>query len=159
MPQTSVLPGAGSTSVAAGQVTARFNLVLEVSRFGQQSFEDDIKRRTINTYVSGLPRIFISLMQYPSFNRGDFTFDARPWIAWRVVGTAAGDRQPGFPLLAAEDFIAVTTPQLLPVGQPVNITLVGGGLESVSVEFDTTAGIPAINQGFDRVVLTITASQ
>lgn len=159
MPQTSVLPGAGSSSVAAGQTTSRFNLALDTSRFGRISTTDDLKRRTINTYVSGLPRIFISILQFPEFNRGDFTFVARPWIAWRVVGTAAGDRQPGYPLFAAEDFIPITTPQLLIVGQPINFTMVAGGLESVSVEFDTTAQEPAVNQGFDRIVVSITASQ
>lgn len=159
MPQTSILPGAGSSSVAAGQTTSRFNLALDTSRFGRQSFGDDAKRKLINTYVSGLPRIFISILQFPEFNRGDFVYAARPWIAWRVVGTAAGDRQPGFPLLAAEDFIPITTPQLLVVGQPINFSLLAGGLESVSVEFDTTAAEPAINQGYDRIVLTITASQ
>lgn len=159
MPQTSVLPGAGSTSVAAGQTTARFNLVIDTARFGIQAATSDIRRRTTNTYVSGLPRIFVSVLQYPEFNRGDFVFAARPWIAWRVVGTTGGERQPGYPLFASEDFLPLTTPQLVVTGQPVSFSLLAGGLESVSIEFDTTAQDPGPNQGVDRIVVTISASQ
>jgi len=159
MPSSSVTPGAGSTVIAAGQVTSRYNLAVDTSRFGRQLTTQDPRRRLTNTYVNSLPRIYVSMLLFPEFNRGDFTFRARPYISWRVVGTTAGERQPGFPFFAAEDFIPLTTPQLLPVGQPVSFHLPGGGLESVSVEFDTTSGMPANDQGLDRIIVTITASQ
>jgi hypothetical protein len=159
MPQTSLLPGAGSTSVAAGQTTNRYNLAIDDARFGLRLATFDIRRRLTNTYVSGLPRIFVSVLQYPEYDRGDFTFVARNYIAWRVVGTTGGANQPGYPLFASEDFLPLTTPQLLVVGQPVNFSLLAGGLESVSVEFDTTSGTPAADQGVDRIIVTISASQ
>jgi len=159
MPSSSVIPGAGSTVIAAGQVTSRYNLAIDTARFGRQLVTQDPRRSLTNTYVSGLPRIFVSMLLFPEFDRGDFTFSARPYLAWRVVGTTAGSRQPGFTNFAAADFIPLTTPQLMPVGQPVSFSLAGGGLESVSVEFDTTSGTAANDQGFDRIIVTITASQ
>lgn len=159
MPQTSLLPAAGSTSVAAGQVTSRYNLTIDESKFGQGLVTVDVRRRQTNTYVSGLPKIYVNVLQYPEYDRGDFTFVARNYISWRVVGTTGGANQPGFPNFASQDFLPLTTPQLLVVGQPTSFTLLGGGLESVSVEFDTTSGSPAADQGVDRIIVTITASQ
>jgi hypothetical protein len=113
------------------------------------------------TYVVGLPRIFVSILLFPEFDRGDFTFVARNCISWRVVGTTGGLNQPGYLGVATNNYAPLTTPQLLPVGQPINFSLLAGGLISVAVEFDTTscpAPLP-IDQGYDRVIVTIAASQ
>jgi len=156
MPSSNLELASGSIQTAAAQLLKRKNVIVVAPSFGLD-WAGSAALATW-TYVIGLPKIMVSLLQYPEYDRGDFVFQARNYISWRVVSLFPGQDTPDVNFFTEANTIPLTTPQLLPVGQPISFELDVGGVQAVAVEFDVTSGVPAINQGVDRVVVTISAS-
>lgn len=158
MPSNMTEPAAGGNQVAAAQLLTRFNLIVEENTFAAGVLDSDF--RTANQlYIGALPEVFITLLLYPQYDRGDFVFEARNYISWRVVGINPGAEATDFTGVLEDGWAPVTTPQLLPVGEPIHFKLPCGGLENIALEVDTTGGEPAANQGQDRLLITVSASQ
>jgi hypothetical protein len=161
MPADTTVPANGSNVVASAQLLQRFNLVVfnDVFAHPGTGFEPPAGNLT-KIYIGSLPKVFISLLLFPQYDRGDFVFEARNYLSWRVVAVNPGTAQPGFPDVTTNTYVPISTPQLLPVGQPIHFVLPnGGGVENIALEFDTTSEEPEINQGQDRVIVTMSASQ
>jgi len=161
-------PAAGDAIVASAQIFEQRNVViadptgLAPATFGEVSIAGDPYRQAFR--VSALPYIRISMFHYPEYDRGDFVFAARNDITWRLVAIAAGRATPFANLVGIKTsipvsgpWVPISTPQLLPVGQPINLTVETGGYAGVAIEFDSSAGVPAVNQGFDRIIVTVSA--
>lgn len=160
---TDTSPAAGAGIIAAAQVLDRRNIIVKEGTFGAAAGDANIYNRALRTsttlYVGNLPEIYISLLQFPEYDRVDFVFQARNYIAWRAVAINPGTLHPAFALLTSDSFVPLTTPQLLPVGEPIFFQLCCAGVETIALEFDTSAEVPAADQGEDRVIVTMSASQ
>lgn len=174
MPSNLTEPASGGNQIAAAQVLKRFNVIVEYDAFANsaagypqpppQAAPVGVTRRATELYIGALPEVFITLLLHPQYDRGDFVFEARNYLSWRVVGVNPGDvfgptTGTVFPGLTDPAWLPITTPQLLPVGEPIHFKLPCGGVESIAIEMDTTSGEAAANQGQDRVVITMSASQ
>jgi hypothetical protein len=108
----------------------------------------------------GLPRIRVSLFQYPYYDRGDFIFQARNNISWRLVAPFPGarpTRQGTVSPSTDSSYTPITTPQLLLTNQVVSVSLPAGGVYGIAVEFALNSlNLP--NQGYDRVLVSISAA-
>jgi len=156
MPSSNLELASGSVQTASAQLLKRQNVIVVAPSFGLD-WAGSAAVATW-TYVIGLPKIMISLFQYPEYDRGDFVFQARNYISWRVVSLVPGQDTPDVNFLTEANTMPLTTPQLLPVGQPISVEIDVGGVQAVAVEFDVTSGVPGADQGVDRVVVTLTAS-
>ena len=144
-------PAAGGAVVAAAQVLKRLNVILTAENFGG---------RQAITDISGAPKIYVNLFQYPEYDSGLVVHPSRPWISWRVVGKLAINIDPpDDPLLINDNWVPLTEPRLLLTGLPSAFMLPGGGLSAVAIEFDTSAQADAGDQGADRVLVSISASE
>jgi len=159
---TDLDPAAGAGIIAAAQVLERRNIIVKEATFGASAGDatnSGAVRTSTTLYVGNLPEIYISLLQFPEYDRVDFVFQARNYIAWRAVAINPGTPHPAFALLTSDSFVPLTTPQLLPVGEPIFFQLCCAGVETIALEFDTSAEVPAADQGEDRVIVTMSASQ
>jgi len=159
---TDTSPAAGAGTIAAAQVLDRRNIIVKEATFGAptgNTTNSGAVRTSTTLYVGNLPEIYISLLQFPEYDRSDFVFQARNYIAWRAVAINPGTPHPAFALLTSDSFVPLTTPQLLPVGEPIFFKLCCAGVETIALEFDTSAEVPAADQGEDRVIVTMSASQ
>jgi hypothetical protein len=59
---------------------------------------------------------------------------------------------------AIRNYTPLSTPQLTSVNNPVSIQIRPGGAHYVGIEFDVSAQAAAANQGFDRFLISISAS-
>jgi hypothetical protein len=178
MPSSTTGPAAGVNQIGSDQVLDQRNVILPAfpgsAVFGKDRDQGDKQgldgpwRQSF--YVGSIPKINISIFQYPEYDRGDAVFQARNWLSWRVVGVTAGQVGLAVDQLVGGDsevWMPLTTPQLMPVGQPISFSFNAGGFNTVAVEFDTTANrytdiapfpLDTPEQGFDRVVVTFSAS-
>jgi hypothetical protein len=144
---TGSTPDAGNLAVGKGQAFRQRNYVVATS-----SFAPGVGPRTPPSptfpeqgiFVRGLPSILANWVP-------------RPWISWRVVGYVP----PGSVTTqtsAINTYVPLSSPQLTSINNPVSIQIRPGGAYYVGIEFDTTGGTPVANQGYDRILVSISAS-
>lgn len=148
-------PDVGVFTNAAAQSLVMEPIVVVNNEFGLAN--DQIRESTFVT-VRGLPWIRVQLYLYPEYNRGDFTFLARNYLQWRAVGVIPSSLVPTVPNLVAGQMVPLTTPQLLPIGQPISYWIQAGGVYGIAIEIDTSAGVAGGNQGRDLVLIASSAS-
>lgn len=147
-------PDVGVATPAAAQSLVQEPFVVVSNTFG--AADDQIREQSFVT-VRGLPWVRIQLFLYPEYDRGDFTFAARNYLQWRAVGTIPSSLIPAVSGLT-NSMIPLTTPQILPVGQPIDYWIRAGGLYAVAIEIDTSSGVAMANQGRDLVLIATSAS-
>jgi hypothetical protein len=170
---TGMTPDAGSQVTAQAQALTQRNIIIPPGTGDSRGLavlfpadaEAPVNRipaaiRT-STYfpTRGLPRVRVSLFQYPWYDRGDFTFPARNFLQWRIVAPFPGWRPTQTQSATDGEYTPVTTPQLLLTGQVISTVVPAGGLYAVAVEFSVgPSGTTQLNQGFDRVLVSISAA-
>lgn len=147
-------PDVGASAPAASQSLVQEPFVVTSNEFADAN--DPIREQTFVT-VRGLPWVRVQLFLYPEYDRGDFIFAARNYLTWRAVGVIPSSLIAPVPGLI-RSMVPLTTPQLLPVGQPIDYWIRAGGVYAISVEIDTSGGVPAANQGRDLVLIATSAS-
>jgi hypothetical protein len=157
---TGSTPDAGNLAVGKGQAFRQRNYVVATS-----SFAPGVGPRTPPSptfpeqgiFVRGLPSIRLQVYHYGVYNDGIANWVPRPWISWRVVGYIP----PGSVTTqtsAIDTYVPLSSPQLTSINNPVSIQIRPGGAYYVGIEFDTTGGTPVANQGYDRILVSISAS-
>lgn len=162
MPSTQTTPSDGVSTIAAAQLLKRKNLIVKTATFAPSDAvaSNGLSLRTNTvTQVLNLPEAQVTLFLFPTYDRGDFVFVARNFIEWRVVGQMPPDIIPDTPGVSSGQWLPITVPQALPIGAPVRVTLPRGGWQALAIEFDTSNGVPDPNQGEDRVIIDISASE
>lgn len=160
----SLQPAAGTTVVSSGQVLFQQRVVVSDDAFGSAAISTSVQ-------TNGLPRLRIQCLLYPKYVRNSTaanaqSFVARNFLSYRVLGAAAPFAPISFDDLVppgnggsdVSAFIPITPPRLLPVGVPQSFEINAGGFYAIAVEFDTSSGTDAADQGFDLVYYTISAS-
>jgi hypothetical protein len=116
--------------------------------------------------VNNLQGITINAYQFPVYERGDITFDARVNLEWRVVFCNPPDKKPNVPGYVSDGISAplygwlpASAPMLLIPGVPVIYTCCCAGFSLVSIEVRVGAGELVRNQGQDLVAFSFSASQ
>ena len=178
MPVVETTPAAGGQVVASAQVLNRRILIIKgdpavpsMGFFGPADLgtaDGGFRTETI-TVVNNLPEITFNVFLYPFYDDGVTEYRARNFLEWRPVfrmppdglGTNVTNQYRG---LATDDWIPFCSPMLLPIGVPVVYKASGFGVKEVAIEVRVPlapeAPIEATDdQGQDRVVLSITASQ
>lgn len=167
MPATETTPAAGAQVFASAQVLNRRVLIIkggpDLGFFTMDSFGPDFDggfRDETITPVNNLPEIAFNLFLLPSYDRGDVVFRARNYLQWRPVFRMPPDTFPEDVGTASQDWVPFCSPMLLLPGTPVVFPACCIGVEEVAVEVRVPAEFePEADQGQDRVVVSITASQ
>lgn len=152
-------PSAGPTVAASAQVfSSKILIVGPNAQFGLGAVPDLSLGRDTLIPVLGVPKIRVQVFHYALFNDGIANWVARSFLSWRVVGYVPGGQVTAVANVISQAKVPMSTPQTAIVNQPVSIQIRSGGLYSVGIEFDGTSGAPAANQGFDRVLVSISAA-
>jgi hypothetical protein len=149
---------AAPSSTSLGQVFFQRNLVLDASPglvFGANLSSTSIPSRGIA--VRGAPSVRVQVFHYGVYNDGLVAWNPRPWIAWRVVGTIPSGTVTDVTNVV-DTYTPITTAQTTSINNPVSIHIPSGGLQYVGIEFDITGGVANANQGYDRILVSISAS-
>lgn len=155
---TGSTPDAGQQAVAKAQAFRQKNYVVGTSSFAPgigTKVQDTFPEQGI--FVRGLPSIRVQVYHYGVFNDGVANWAPRPWISWRVVGiipSSSVTTQTN----AIDTWVPLSSPQMTSINNPVSIQIRPGGAYYVGIEFDTTGGVALANQGFDRLISSISAS-
>jgi len=159
---TGATPSAGPNVTAAAQVFKQSNVIVGPgvgvndpvafasgpTNLGQQ----------LGVPVLGATWIRVQVFHYGRYDDSIAVWQARPYIAWRVVGFVPSARPTILPnVLGNIGQVPMSTPQTTTVNQPVTLQIWAGGLYRVSVAFDATGGVPAADQGYDRFLVSISA--
>ena len=155
---TGMTPDAGSQVAANAQTVNQRVFIVRSTSWATTGSVPDAERASLPT--KGMGKVRFNLLLFPSYSTGVATFLARNYIAWRIVGSIGPDQPPTYTGItpASRPLTPITTPQLLPVGQPISITLDVSAFQALYLEFDTSSGTPAVNQGRDQVLVTMMAS-
>lgn len=168
-------PANGSQLLADAQVlNSRVNIIgVPTLASGWGSFGTivgeaaDLRNRML-VPVNNLKAISINAYQYPVYDRGDTSFNARVNLEWRVVFSNPPDAKPpleGFVAGGPPPFDATgwswlpaSAPMLLLPGIPVTFKGCCLGYQLVSIEVRAGAADEEAGEGEDLVVFSISAS-
>lgn len=145
---------AGGAVLASAQVLNRTHTVITTVTFGEDGGQ------FATTPVQGLPEVYINIFQFPEYNDGTTLHPSRNYLAWRPVFLmSANITVPSVAGLTFDEWLPAAAPQLLVTSTPNIYRLTTGGVAAIAVEFDTSGGVAVGNQGEDRVIISISASQ
>lgn len=175
MPTTET-PAAGYDTTASAQVLNRRILIVHTTgfaNFGPNPIGPSagaLLRQACLTQTNNLPCVFINLFLFPDYtpNNSITVFRARNYLQWRPVFQMPPDVFPDDVGIATGDANAVggvggwlpfTSPMILPVAAPISFRCSCAGVEQISIEVRVPAdGVPAPDQGVDRIAFSISAS-
>ena len=173
MPSIELNPGSSAVTSASAQVLNSKLVVIGNSEdsgswetFAPYYGQALNLREKLILPVNNLQGITINAYQFPVYERGDITFEARVNLEWRVVFCNPPDKKPEVAGYVSEGlsnpkygWLPASAPMLLIPGVPVIYTCCCAGFSLVSIEVRVGAGEPVRVQGQDLVAFSFSASQ
>lgn len=116
--------------------------------------------------TSNLSSVTVSLFLMPSYDNGADVYAARTFIEWRAVAQMPPDFvgfdtvvDPASVGVVSENWVPLMAPAIIPVGLNVTRRFSCFGATAVSIEIRILTNTPTANQGEDKLVVSIAASQ
>ncbi len=169
MPTTNTTPADGLQTSASAQVLNRRVFIIRnrnwYAEFAPPSTDPAPFQVRLDAAIptQNLSSVYISLYLCPAYDRGDVVFQARTDLQWRPVFQMPPDVLPTTDAelddISTNNWLPLTAPAIVPVGIPIARRFSCLGAQAVSVEIRIGAGADEPDQGEDRLIISIGASQ